>query len=211
MKQKITCPCGSAFFAEVPEEINLDRESEYIDKITDGSFMNYYCPGCGKKHKPEFPITLLWPGRHIRFEVLPELDRGEFYRRKKDPPVPKDSSLTPETIVSYPELSDRIAVIRDGLEPIVVEALKYYLLLKAEETYSNLEISAWYQGKGPESIEFHLHGIRADEVAVSRVPLGLYEKTLENYKKHPRSEIFSSLRRRSYISVQNMMRPGELK
>jgi hypothetical protein len=196
---------------EAPEEIDLSKENEYIDKIMDGSFMNYYCPGCGKKHKPEFPITLFWPEKHIRLEVLPELDRGEFYRRKKDPPLPKAPGLDSETVIGYPELSDRVAVIRDGLEPVVIEALKYYLLLKAEETYSNLEISAWYQGKGPESIEFHLHGIRADEVAVSRVPLGVYEKSLGDYKKHPRSEIFTSLRIRSYVSVQNVMRPEELK
>ncbi|MDR2177924.1 MAG: CpXC domain-containing protein [Treponema sp.] len=211
MKQKISCPCGSAFSVEAPEEIDLDRESEYIDKITDGSFMSFHCPGCGKKHKPEFPVTLLWPGRSIRFEVLPELERGEFYRRKKDPPGPGDSALRTETIIGYPELSDRVAVIRDGLEPAVIEALKYYLLLKAEETWPGLETSVWYQGKGPESIEFHLHGIRADEVAVSRVPLGVYGKTLEDYKKHPGSEVFASLRIRSYISVQNMMRPEKLK
>jgi hypothetical protein len=85
MKRKIPCLCDNAFFVEVPDEIDLDRWGEYLDEIMDGSFMNYDCPSCGKKHKPEFPLTVLWPGRNLRLEVLPELDRGEYYRRRKDP------------------------------------------------------------------------------------------------------------------------------
>jgi hypothetical protein len=170
----------------------------------DGSFMNYTCPSCGKKHKPEFPLALLWPSRNVRLEVLPELNRGDYYRRKKDPP-------DTETLIGYPEMADRLAVIRDGLEPVAVEAMKYYLLLKAEESYPDAEISVWYQHKGPESIEFHLHGIRAGEVAVSRIPLGVYEKTLGDYKKHQKGDIYNALRFRSYLSIQNMIRPEELK
>jgi hypothetical protein len=92
-----------------------------------------------------------------------------------------------------------------------VEALKYYLLLKAGESYPEEEIGAWYQGRSPDSLEFHLHGIREGEVAVTRLPLSIYEKTLADFIKHPRGEIFTSLRVRSYLSVQNMMRPDALK
>jgi hypothetical protein len=204
MKQTISCPCENAFSVEAPGEIDLDQRPEYIDEILDGTFMNFFCPSCGKKHKPEFPLILLWSSRGLRIEVLPELDRGEYYRRKKDLPGA-------ETVIGYPEMADRLAVIRDGLEPAAVEALKYYLLLKAEESYPDQDISIWYQNKGPQTIEFHLHGIRDGEVAVSRVPLEIYEKTLANFKKHPKSEVYSTLRLRSYLSIQNMIRPEELK
>lgn len=204
MKQKIPCPCDNSFSVEVPEEIDLDENPACFDEILDGSFMNFTCPSCGKKHKPEFPLFIRWPARNLRFEILPELDRGEFYRRKKDPPGT-------ETLIGYPEMADRLALIRDGLEPAAVEALKYYLLVRAEDTYPDADISIWYQARGPEHIEFHLHGIREGEVAVSQVPLSVYEKTLEEYKKHPRAEIYRALRCRSYLSVQNLMRPEELK
>jgi hypothetical protein len=204
MKRDITCPCGRGFTVEAEEEIDLDRSPEYIEQITGGSFMNFTCPGCGKNHKPEFPVTLSWPSKKLKIEALPELDRGEFYRRKKDPPGA-------ETLIGYPELSDRIAVIRDGLEPAAVEALKYYLLLKAEENYPDREISIWYEGKNPDGVELHLHGLRSGEVAVSRVPMAVYEKTLEDFKRRPKSEVFASLRVRSYLSAQNMLRPGALK
>jgi hypothetical protein len=204
VKREISCPCGRGFTVEAAEEIDLDQSPETIDTITDGSFMHFPCPGCGKNHKPEFPVTLLWPSKNLTIEVLPELDRGEFYRRKTDPPGT-------ETIIGYPELADRIAVVRDGLEPAAIEALKYYLLLKAEEHYPDREISAWYQGKGPGGVELHLQGLREGEVAVTTVPTHVYEKTLADFKQRPRSEVFASLRTRSYLSVQNTLRPDALK
>ncbi|GHV95586.1 hypothetical protein AGMMS50293_19060 [Spirochaetia bacterium] len=204
MKRNIGCPCGKTFSVETSEEIDLDMYPEQIERITDGSFMNFVCPGCGKIHKPEYPVILSWPSKKATIEFLPELDRGEFYRRKKDPPGA-------ETVIGYPELSDRISIIRDGLEPAALESIKYYILLKAEENYPDAEINIRYQGKGPEAIEFHLHGIRDDEVAVTRVPLSLYDKTLADFAKHPKGELFVSLRTRSYLSVQNMLRPDALK
>jgi hypothetical protein len=204
MKHKIPCFCDNTFSVEIPDEIDLDVQDEYIGKIMDGSFMNFFCTTCGKKHKPEFPVTILWPSRGLRLEVIPELERGEFYRRKKD-------NEQKETVIGYPELSDRIAVYRDKLEPAVIEALKYYLLLKAEETNPEAEISIWYQQQGPDTLEFHIHGLKTEEIAVTHLPMDIYEKTNRDFKTNPRGELFSSLRWRSYLSIQNLMRPEELK
>jgi hypothetical protein len=192
---------------DVPDEIDLDLQSEYIDQILNGDFMTFTCSSCGKKHKPEFPVTMIWASHNKRFEVLPELERGEFYRRKH-----KKSGEKTEYLIGYPELVDRISVLRDSLEPVVIEGLKYYLLLKADESRPEQEISIWYhkQQEGGD-LEFHIHGLRKDEVAVTRVPYSLYEKTLEDYKKSPRSEPFSSLDVNSYLSVQNLMSPEESK
>ena len=213
MKRKITCFCDNGFDVEIPEEINLDSDSAFLDEIQNGTFLNFTCPSCGKKHKPEFPLFVLWPSKKLRFEVFPELERGEFYRRKtrdsKKTPAAK-SPFTLETIIGYPELADRLAIIRDGFEPAPVEAIKYFLLLKAEEQYPDDEMDIWYYASS-DSLEFHIHGIRKDEVAVMKVPLSLYQKTLDDYKKNPKSEIFSALRVRTYLSVKNTMRPEELK
>jgi len=204
MKQNITCLCGRTFSIDFEEDINLDEKPEQLEKICDGTFMSFDCPECGKKHKPEYSINLLWKSKKINFEILPELERGEYYRRKKD----KGDF---ETIIGYPEMSDRITVIRDNLEPVVIETIKSYLLAKAEETYPDKDINAWYIGKTPKGVEFHLDGIKNDEVAVMIVPHDVYEKTLADYKKRPKNEIFSSLRHRTYLSVQNLYRHDALK
>jgi hypothetical protein len=209
MERRIPCFCDNSFTVEVPEEIDLDLNPGYMDEIQNGSFMNFPCPSCGKKHKPEFPLTVLWPGKNLRFEVFPELERGEFYRRKKEAPYKGPEKK--ETIIGYPELADRLAVIRDGLEPAAVEAIKYYLHIKAEEHYPDDEMEIWYASSSPEHLEFHIHGIRQYEVAIMKVPRSTYEKTLDDFLRNPKSEIFSSLRVRSYLSVKNTMRPEELK
>jgi hypothetical protein len=203
MKRKITCICETVFDIDVPESVDLDETPDTLNEIMDGGFLSYTCPACEKKHKPEFPITVVWPSRSLTLEVLPETERGAYYRRKKD--VPGSS-----VVISFLEMADRLAVIRDGFEPIVIEALKYYMLSKAQENYPDQEISMWYQQKAAGHLEFHLHGIREGEVAVSRIPMPLYEKKLLDYQKNPRSELFSSLRIRGYVSVQNLMRPEEL-
>jgi hypothetical protein len=207
VKKKIPCFCDNSFEVEVPEEIDLDSNPAYLDEIHNGTFMSYTCPSCGKKHKPEFPLSVLWPSKKLRFEVFPELDRGALYRRKKAP------AGNLQTIIGYPELADRLAVIRDGFEPAPVEAIKYFLHLKAEEQYPDDEMDIWYYGSSEAEafLEFHIHGIRKEEVAIMKVPLALYEKNLNDYKKNPKSELFQALRVRSYLSVKNTMRPEVLK
>ena len=73
MKHKIICFCDNTFVVEVPEEINLDTDPQYIEDILAGNFMDFPCSNCSKKHKPEFPLTVNWPGKNLRLEVLPEL------------------------------------------------------------------------------------------------------------------------------------------
>jgi hypothetical protein len=204
MKKNLNCLCGGSFSIDVEEKIDLDEEPEYLEKILNGTFLSFVCPHCGKKHKPEYKIVFLWKSKNLKLEVLPELDRGEFYRRKKE-----ESNL--ETVIGFPEMADRLAVIKDDLEPVVIETLKSYLLAKAEENFPDKEINAWYHCKSPSGIEFHLDGIRPGEVAVMRVPLEVYEKTREDYRKRPKSENFTQLRVRSYLSIQNMMRPDVFK
>ncbi|MDR1909623.1 MAG: CpXC domain-containing protein [Spirochaetaceae bacterium] len=203
MKRKITCLCENSFSVEFPEEIDLDRDGFYLDEITNGGFMSFTCPTCGKAHKPEFPLIVSWPLKGIRLETLPEQERGAFYHRKKE-----KSGQKAETLIGYPELADRLAVIRDGLEPAAVESLKYYLLRKAEESDPGADVTIYYRKLSGGDLEFYLQGLRPGEVAISRIPRQVYEKTLENYRKRPRGEPFSSLRYGSYLSVQNMLLPG---
>jgi hypothetical protein len=205
MRHKIPCFCDNTFTVDVPEQVDLDTDPQYIEDILAGNFMNYTCASCGKRHKPEFPLTVTWSSKNTVLEVLPELSRGEFYRRKEDKTPNK------ETVISYPEMTERIAVIKDGLTPEAVEALKYYLFMKADETYPEEEIGVWYHSKTENALEFHIHGIKNNEVAIMKLPLGIYEKTLGDYRANPKAEPFAALRVKTYCSIQNILRPDELK
>ena len=206
MRHKIPCFCDNTFVVEVPEEINLDTDPQYIEDILAGNFMNFPCSNCGKRHKPEFTLTVNWPAKNLALEVLPELDRGAFYRRKlKKEETPK------ETVISYPEMTERIAMVKDGFIAEAIEAIKYYLFVKADENYPEQDISVWYHSKNENNLEFHIHGIKDNEVAVMQIPHSLYEKTLNDFRNNPKEEPFPSLREKSYCSIQNMLRPDELK
>jgi len=204
MKKNISCLCGTNIQIDYEEEIDIDNNANALENIFNGTFMSYKCSFCDKKHKPEYKIIIIWKSKNIKMEVLPELNRGEFYRNKKE-------TTSMETIIGFPEMADRLSVIKDELEPVIIETLKSLLLEKAMDNYPDKEINAWYHNKSNEWIEFHLDGIRQDEVAVMRIPVEMYEKTLNDFKKRPKDDIFTSLRVRSYLSVQNLLRPDALK
>jgi len=208
MKKRIPCICENSFIVEVSDEIDLDKESQYLEQIQNGTFFNFACPSCGKNNKPEFPISLEWPSKNLKFEVIPELERGEFYQRKKTPT--EKNQVLPETIIGYPEMAERLAIIRDGYDPVPVEAIKYNLQLKAEEQYPDNDMEVRYFGSAEGSLEFHIDGIKENEVAVMKVPVSTYERTLNEYKNNPKSAIFTALRFRTYLSYKNTMYPGAL-
>ncbi|MCL2175471.1 MAG: CpXC domain-containing protein [Treponema sp.] len=204
MKKNLLCPCGNNISFDFDEEIDLDAKPEILDHILKGTFMSYNCSSCFKLHKPEYKVTFYWKSKKYSLTVLPELDRGDFYLKKKE-------TYAHEIVIGFPEMADRITVIKDGLEPAVIETLKAYILAKAEEKYPENDIDVWYYCTVPSSLEFHLDGIRRGEVAVMRIPQDMYDKTLLDYQKHPKSSNFTSLRVRSYLSVQNLLRPDALK
>ena len=200
MKHSITCQCEHQFNVDIPELVNLDTNPKAIDELCNGTFLTIVCPSCDTPLKPEFPLTIEWPSHSMQLQILPEFDRGAFYLHQ----IKKTSSG--EIVIGYPEAADRIMVVKEGLNPIIIEALKYYLLLKADETNPEAEASAWFSGKQGDFLEFHVHGLRNDEVAVSRIPFSVYTKTLTEYQKDPEIEPFKSLHFEGYVSVQNLLR-----
>jgi len=210
MKRKITCYCDSSFEIDTPTEINLDKNPDYLEEILDGSFFSFVCKKCKKKHKPEYPLKLIWAEKKLNMEVFPEQERSAFYK-KESAPIKKGSEAA-EVIIGYPEMADRLAVIKEGLNPIVIETIKYYLYLKAEEENQEGELNIWFyakkKGKTAKEalLEFHIHGLLRDEVAKMQIPFELYEKTLDDYKKNPKAEIYKELKVKNYLSVKNTMR-----
>lgn len=193
----IVCSCDASFDANLPDSVDLDEQPEQKEAILSGTFMTVTCPTCGRKLKPEIALQVTWPSRKADLYVVPETDRSDA----ADIAVDRQE---PDFVVGYPELSDRIAVLDAGLDPAAVEALKYYLLVKAAEADPDAEASVWLNCVVGEALEFHVHGLRPGEVAVSRIPRSLYERTLSESKAHPADEPFRSIRNGKYVSVQNL-------
>jgi hypothetical protein len=197
----IVCSCDAKFEADIPESIDIDAAPDQKLAILNGSFMVFTCPTCGRALKPEYQLAVSWPSKAASYIVIPELERPRA--------AEVEAAAGTEVLAGYAELADRLSVMAAGLDPVSVEALKYYLLLKASEADPDAEPTAWFHGIVEGSLEFHIHGLRPNEVAVSRVPRSVYERTLSEKRGHPESEPFCLLRKGAYISVQNLFNAAE--
>jgi len=125
--RKLTCPCEQVFSVDFPEVVNLDTTPEVIVKIEDGSFLSCVCPSCNAELHTDLKTRIEWPSKGVALVLLPEIDRISFMSGNQEPE--KDAQV----VIGFAELADRIAVIKAGLEPLIIESLKYHLANKAQE------------------------------------------------------------------------------
>jgi hypothetical protein len=194
--RKVTCRCETSFDADLPEEIDLDAEPGRLAEILDGAFFKVVCPSCGASLKPELRVRLISRARGMDLIVLPELERMSLYRGKAD--VPKSS----EVLVGYAELFERARIVADALDPEVIEILKYWLVVKAEESSPEAELSVSYAGMESGKLRFHLGGLKAGEVAVLPIGRELYDKAGADKARTLRSEPFDKVFAGPYRSIR---------
>jgi hypothetical protein len=200
---KVTCRCDHAFEADVPERLDLDQDVERRAALLDGSYLTLACPQCKTSLRPEFPLHVVWPSRSLDLRVVPEIDRADCLSAG----AAADGAAA--LVIGYPELTERVRAASAGLDPAAIEAIKYYLLLKAEESAPEAELSIRFHSLAEGTLEFYLSGLRVEEVAVMKVPIALYQRTLTEMREMPEAEPFASLRFGAYYSVQNVLRPGD--
>lgn len=197
--RKITCHCDQTFSVDLPETVNLDENPGIIGDIADGSFLTCICPSCKTELHTDLETDILWPSKRVNLRLIPGIDRFSFLSGKKTAP---DGF---QVVIGYPELADRVAVLNAGLDPLAVEALKYRLLEKASETPTENEPAVYFEKMTDGgALEFHIHGLKKDEIAVSAVPFSVYEKIQAMIAADPDNELFTALKNGSYISVQNV-------
>ncbi len=197
--RKITCHCEQVFSVDLPETVNLDEKPEIIEDIADGSFLTCICPACGAALHTDLQTDVIWPSKDASIRLVPELERFSYVTGKKK--APRGFQI----VIGYPELADRVAALCAGLDPLAVEAIKYRLLEKARETPFEKEPEVYFEKiTDSGSLEFHVFGLKKDEVAVTHVPFSLYEKVKRQAEENPRDELFSALKNGAYISVQNI-------
>lgn len=197
--RKVTCMCETSFEADLPEEIDLDAEPGRIDEILSGTFFQVSCPNCGTTLKPELSVRLLSRKRGMDLQVLPELERLSFHLGEVA--VPKGTEL----LIGYAELFERARMLADGLDPTVLEVIKYYLLLKAEEgAPESAELSVAYAGpqEGTGKLLFHIAGMKEGEIAVLPIGRDYYDRIRKDLPSTLRQEPFDALFKGPYRSIK---------
>lgn len=194
--RKVTCMCETSFDADLPEEIDLDAKPDTFTELLEGHFFEVECPSCGAVLKPELRVRFVSKKKGIDFTVLPELDRTTLYRGAAD--LPKGS----HALVGYAELYERARALVDGLDPDVLEILKFWLLAKAQEGAPESELSASYAGIESGKLRFHVSGLKEGEVAILPIGRELYDKTAADKARSLRAEPFDKIFAGAYRSIR---------
>lgn len=198
--RKLTCHCEQVFNVDIPEVVNLDSNPEIIGQICDGSFLTCICPACNAVLHTDLETRFEWPSKKTTIVLIPEIDRFSFLSGNIH--AIKDASV----VIGYPELADRIAVLTANLAPLAIESVKYHLAVKARETNPDAKLTILFEKLNEnKDLEFHIHGLKKDEVAVTVIPLRIYQSIKDDSEKNPDSEPYSSLQNGSYLSIQNIL------
>ena len=162
--KKITCYCEETFDADIPDEVDLDKNPEAMTAIISGDFMSATCPRCGKVLKPEYPFKLFSSSKKINLYFIPELDRSPYLLGKLE----YDIGTPGRVVIGYRELVEKINIYKEKLDDRVIETIKYYLMKKAIETSNNADsdIDVYFHEKKPGVYIFHIEGLKKEGFAV---------------------------------------------
>ncbi len=195
MKQ-IPCMCETVVEAEFPEEYDMGNDPSVEPSIFEGTFMSVKCPDCGKILKPEFPVRIFDKSRGIDLFMVPELERTAYLRNKITYPQAN------RVVIGYPELVEKLLLYKEQLDDRIVESIKYLLLTKAE---SEEDILIYFHARENADLIFHIHGLKADEVGVSKIPHSLYEKVLKEMDSKKNEYPFNKIITPPYVSVNKLL------
>ncbi len=208
MKREIVCFCEHRFETDPPDEVDLARSPEMEEAIVMGSFMATKCPRCGRLLKPEYPARVRDDARGIDLFLVPEEDRRDYLRGA----LPYPTGGSARLVIGYAELVERLQIARCGLDERAIEVVKYYLLRRAlQESDADdraARTAVLFARQEGEALVFHVHGLKADEVAVVRVPRAKYEQVLVGLEKRLHEEPFDRLLQPPYVSINNLYRSG---
>jgi len=167
--QKITCKCDCSFDVEYEKTIDLDARSAVTEEIKKGAFLSFTCPSCRSKVNIELETEFVWKSKKTTLLFVPEKKRMECLafcagavrinaeNNKKVKTEFLKKGQTP--VIGYPELADRIAVLDSGLDPEIIEAVKFFLLDNGKDIKGK-RIQILFEKLEGEAIEFHVHGLR---------------------------------------------------
>jgi hypothetical protein len=218
-KRNITCYCENTFEADIPDSVDVAAEPEAVEDVLRGEFMTVKCPLCGKRLAPEYPCLFFGsPGDRDIF-MVPELDRVAYLRGK----LPYETGSPWRVAIGFPELAEKLRLVKLGLDDRVIEIMKYYLLTRSAQSTAGesegtgpadghsvrsapeRDVTALCSGGEADRIVFQVTGLREGEVAVARLPRDLYGKIDTDVEKRIKEEPFKDFCIPPYVSVRRII------
>lgn len=211
-RRRVACFCDHVFEPELPTAIDLAARPETFDELQRGQFMAVSCPQCGKLLTPEFPCALrgVTAGSLgvLTVQLVPETDRRPYLRGK----LGYDIGHPDRVVIGVPELAEKLAIFRQGLDDRAVEILKYLLRGRSEREAaaeaSSREIIVTFAGAEGDRLAFHIEGLRAAEVGVARMERALYDKVVASLESRLAEEPYRLFCQPPYVSIRQIEDEG---
>lgn len=207
MKKLVPCSCFAPVPFEYDEEIDLKKTPEVANRIFEGTFMSVKCPKCGKELHPEFNFTIKHEDKKIDILFVPERERDDYLRGKSRYQFKKVSRI----VIGFPELQEKLKIVNEGLDDLVVETVKYYMLSKIEaDNKPENEVRCYFDHLDEKSnLVFQIHGLKQDEVGFLAIPKSFYDVARVKMLAYKRMEPFSLFLTPPYVSVLRISRVYE--
>ncbi|HDQ13530.1 MAG TPA: hypothetical protein ENN41_01800 [Sediminispirochaeta sp.] len=198
MKQVMTCHCGKEIEFDVPDSFNIADEPRLIEEIIDGSFMELECESCGAKLRPDIPLLferISTTEGKIRLRYIPEPQRTRYLGSK----LSEDD--VERWAIGYEELREKFLIFSHQLDDRLIEFIKFLLLEKAESAENVRIVLAEIE---EDHYTFYIHGLREQEVGISKIPRSLYQKVLASLTERMQNEVYSQIAEPPYVSINKI-------
>ena len=204
MKVMIPCLCGKPSEFEYDETAVLDKKTE--DDIISGSFMTSECKNCGTTLKPDFSVRFTNKDKKIDILYIPEKDRDDYLRGKSSYIYKKPE----RAVIGYHELAEKIKVMRENLNDMVIECVKYYILSKIEnDNKPENEVMIYFNSIQDNKLIFEIHGLHPDEIGLLPIERSFYDLNAEKLDEHLAEEPFKTFLKPPYVSLMKVYREYE--
>ncbi len=189
----IPCHCGNTIETEVDEVIELESKPEIYSDIIEGKFLSFECPKCGNEVKTEARVRLTDKKQGIDIDFIPESDRMMFLSGKI-------TTKAKRVVIGYNELVEKITCFGAKLDDRAIEIIKFNMLEKAE---SDL-IRIFFNNKDNEELIFHIHGLKPEQIGISRLPMAVYAKIIQQLDELLKNDDIKLFTKGPYVSVEQI-------
>jgi hypothetical protein len=224
----IECNCEKNFEVDIPDIFDLDQEPQRLEEIINGSFLTFKCPHCDSIIKPELPFEVIRKSKKFHLFFVPEQDRSKVRAGEITVNTDNPDGLAVRLVIGYFEFVEKLNMLEMDLNDLAIEVLKYHILTKAVSLESDVEedeqtrqpgeatdkkeetgteadaIYVYFREKKANQLIFHIHNLRPDDVAIIKLNLEVYEKSLKNLEQTLRKDPFKEILSLPYVSINKL-------
>ena len=109
-------------------------------------------------------------------------------------------------VIGFPELAEKMGILRAGLDDRIVEIMKYYLLTGAAEPSEkdDRNVTLRYKGEEDGRHVFHLLGLKEGEIGVARLGSDIYRRIAADVETRAAEEPFQDFCSPPWVSVRRL-------